>query len=102
MNSEELKEALKRKQAEWRKAIKKIERWETYQAIGSGKVPDEGEVEEARNLLESAIMPSKGAKSSYEAGKRESDRKWQEAVEELEPNKEIAYEIERKAKGDLK
>jgi len=53
-------------------------------------------------MYEQTIYPSKGAKSSYEAGKRESDRKWQEAVEELEPNKEIAYEIERKAKGDLK
>ena len=100
MNSEELKEALKRKQAEWRKAIKKIERWETYQAIGSGKVPDEGEVEEARNLLESAIMPSKGAKSSYDAGKRETDHKWQEAVEEVEKDRSIVCEIERKAHGN--
>ena len=51
-------------------------------------------------MYEQTIYPSKGAKSSYEAGKRESDRKWQEAVEELEPNKEIAYEIERKTHGN--
>jgi hypothetical protein len=31
------------------KLIKKIERWETYQAIGIGEAsPSEGEVEEAR------------------------------------------------------
>lgn len=100
MNSAEIKLALKRKQAEWSKLLKKVERWESYQATGMGSVPSESEAEEARETLEGVIFPSKGAKSSYDAGKRETDHKWQEAVEEVEKDRSIVCEIERKAHGN--